>query len=82
LDDERLRVEKDAFQAAPWYEKAANQGDVVAQTHLGMCYAEGRGVMKAEVEAYAYFLIASQSYEGAREQRDILKKGYLKAKRL
>jgi len=42
-----------------WYRKAADQGSGEAHYHLGMCYAEGRGVAPDEVEAYAYLKLAN-----------------------
>ena len=35
---------KDPAQAAKWYQKAADQGDMVAQGHLGRLYRLGTGV--------------------------------------
>ena len=46
-----------------WYRKAADQGSGEAYYHLGMCYAEGRGVALDEVEAYAYLKLADVSQE-------------------
>lgn len=33
--------EKDCNKAIDWYEKSANQGYVIAQHKLGLCYLEG-----------------------------------------
>jgi hypothetical protein len=48
-------VEKDFVQAAKWYRKASEQGYVLAQYYLGDCYANGDGVAKDLIEAYAYW---------------------------
>ena len=42
----RNGVEQDFKLAAQWYEKLARQGDVRAQTSLGLIYARGYGVEK------------------------------------
>src|SRR3954468_14346051 len=39
-------VDQDFKLAAQWYEKLAKQGDVRAQTSLGLIYARGYGVEK------------------------------------
>jgi TPR repeat protein len=44
--------------AAQWYEKAALQGDFVAQYRLGLQYAEGKGVPKDVVMAYFLFTLS------------------------
>jgi hypothetical protein len=41
------------------YRLAANQGDASAQDSLGVCYANGRGVPKDEVEAVRWFRLAA-----------------------
>ena len=38
-------------EAAQWYRKSAEQGDADAQCKLGLCYEDGRGVVKDMVEA-------------------------------
>jgi hypothetical protein len=50
-------------EAVKWYRKAADQGSGEAHYHLGMCYAEGRGVAPDEVEAYAYLKLANVRLE-------------------
>ena len=34
-------------QAFYWYQNAAGKGDTTAQTHIGLMYAEGRGIQKS-----------------------------------
>jgi TPR repeat protein len=53
-------VEKDEVEAGKWYHKAAEQGDVHAQSFLGNCYDEGIGVEKDEVEAVKWFRKAAE----------------------
>ena len=46
--------------------KAAAQGDAKAQTHLGYCYRDGRGVAKDQVQqAFWYQKAAEQGYAEA-----------------
>lgn len=40
-------------------EKAAEQGDADAQNNLGMLYAQGQGVPKDYVRAYAWFNVSA-----------------------
>jgi TPR repeat protein len=59
-------------QAAKWYRKAADQGDVLAQKYLGTCYRSGDGVFKNEIEAFAYWSLAGVVDEWARAQVALL----------
>jgi TPR repeat protein len=43
-----------------WYRKAAEQNDAEAQCSLGICYANGRGVAKDEVEAVKWYRKAAE----------------------
>ncbi len=40
---------KDYVEAVKWYRKAAEQNHAVAQVNLGVCYANGNGVVKDDV---------------------------------
>ena len=42
-----------------WYRLAAGQGDAYAQYNLGLMYANGKGVTKDTVTAYAWLSIAA-----------------------
>ena len=42
---------RDMEQAAAWYRKAAEQGDVFAQGTLGVLYSIGQGVERSDVES-------------------------------
>jgi TPR repeat protein len=46
-------------QAVHWFTQAAEQGDALAQYHLGLCYYEGTGVTKDLQEAYVWLALAS-----------------------
>ena len=48
-------VPKDDAQAAAWYRKAADQGDVAAQSNLGLLYAKGKGVAQDYAEAAKWY---------------------------
>jgi hypothetical protein len=65
----RMGVRQDVIVAVGWFRKAAVQGSAEAQFNLGYCYANGRGVVKDEVEAYAYFNLAGLTLERARQAR-------------
>ncbi len=45
--------------AASWYDKAARRGLVAAQVLLGAMYAEGRGVPRDLIQAYAWLNLAA-----------------------
>lgn len=53
-------VEKDASQAAAWFEKAAVQGHVQAQSSLGVMYLRGHGVAKEAKSALHWFQQAAE----------------------
>jgi hypothetical protein len=62
----------DYAQAVFWWRKAADQGDSAAQYHMGFCHLKGHGACKDEIEAYAYFNLASVHNENARRSLEIL----------
>ena len=47
-----------------WFRKAADQGNALAQANLGVMYADGRGVVKDEVEAYKWYLLSGAQGDG------------------
>ena len=59
---------RDMAQAAAWYTKAAEQGDVGAQGTLGVLYSMGQGVPHDDVEAYFWFDLAA-SVKGPSQQK-------------
>ena len=59
-------VEQDFAEAARWYEKLAKQGDVRAQTTLGLMYSRGYGVKKDSQAAHRWWnFAAAQNDPGA-----------------
>jgi len=66
FDGNTSGVAKDTRNAVSWWGKAAAQGDADAQEALGFCYAKGfGGLVKNEIEAYAYQILASRSNASA-----------------
>ena len=51
-------VRPDPAQAALWYRKAADQGNALAQAHLGLIYEHGYGVPKDPVMACMWLDLA------------------------
>ena len=51
-------VAQDSAEAVNWYRKAAGHGNADAENTLGAIYAEGRGVPRDYVRAYAWFSLA------------------------
>lgn len=62
-EERKLMDEEDRAQAAKWYRKAAEQGDVEAQRNLAYCYAEGIGVARSEAQAAKWYRACGE-YEG------------------
>ena len=59
-------VAKNPDEAVKWFRLSAEQGNAIAQYHLGLCYFEGEGVSKDDQEAYVWFaLSAAQGDEQA-----------------
>ena len=54
------------------YKTKAEQGDASAQNNLAVCYHEGQGVPKDEVEAYAWHKLAARTSEEGAKHRDAL----------
>jgi TPR repeat protein len=54
---------RDEITAMPWFRKAADQGQVNAQTYLGYMYEEGRGVKKDEAQAVEWYRKAAEQGE-------------------
>jgi hypothetical protein len=65
---ERRAAQQAFCETADWCRKAAEQGDPTAQYHLGICYAEGRGVPPDCVQAHLWLdLASSQGVAKAKE---------------
>jgi TPR repeat protein len=54
-----LGVPQNDKQAAIWYAKVANKGDVNTQFGLGLMYAEGRGVVQSYKQAFIWLSLAA-----------------------
>jgi TPR repeat protein len=54
-------VPRDDVAAAHWYRQAAEQGEVAAQTRLGLMYQDGRGVPQDHALAYAWLSLAAEA---------------------
>lgn len=52
-------LKRDYAEAANWYRKSAEQGNVYAQASLGIFYRAGKGVAQDNVQAEMWFLIAT-----------------------
>lgn len=52
---------KDMGQAIYWWEKAADNGDPLAQFNLGMVYLRGAGTPQDRVRAHMWFSLAAAS---------------------
>jgi hypothetical protein len=55
-------------QAAEWYRKAADQGDVGAQATMGTLYSMGQGVEQSYAEAY-YWLDLAAAVKGPKQEQ-------------
>jgi TPR repeat protein len=44
-----------------WFRTAAEQGDTESQNNLGAMYAQGQGVPRDVVRAYAWFNLAAEA---------------------
>ena len=45
----------DKKDATKWFEKAAEQGDIPAQFHMGLMYVHGEGFTRHYEEAFKWF---------------------------
>ena len=55
-----LGVPQDNTEAVSWYRKAAEQGNVHAQSNLGNMYANGKGVPQDYAEAARWYRKATE----------------------
>jgi len=55
-----------------WWRKAAEQGDALAFSNFGTCYANGIGVEKDTVESFAWVNIADVNHPEVAAIRDKL----------
>jgi TPR repeat protein len=54
-------VPHDDAAAARWCQEAARQGELAAQTRLGLMYRDGRGVPQDQALAYAWLSLAAEA---------------------
>jgi TPR repeat protein len=69
LYDQGYGVALDRNQAAVWFSKGAEGGDVDAQFNLGSMYWLGHGVRKDIGRAAHWFLLAAQQGHGAARKK-------------
>jgi TPR repeat protein len=55
----RSGLKKDYAEAATWYRKSAEQGNVYAQASLGILYHSGKGLPRDDVQAEVWFTISA-----------------------
>jgi TPR repeat protein len=55
----RSGLKKDYAEAASWYRKSADQGNVYAQASLGILYHSGKGLPHDDVQAEMWFAISA-----------------------
>ena len=67
-------VHNDEAEGVKWFRKAAEQGNVSAQYILGIAYSIGHGVLKDEVESYAWINLAALTDPEIKNERDRLEK--------
>jgi hypothetical protein len=56
-------IAEDDAEAARWYRKAAEQGQVEAQYNLGLMYDYGEGVVEDDAEAARWYRKAAEQGE-------------------
>ncbi len=65
VGDDKQGVRRDENEAARWFTKAAENGNVSAQSKLGSLYWSGRGVAKDDSRAYFWTVLARASGDDA-----------------
>jgi hypothetical protein len=56
----RSGLKQDYVEAAAWYRKSAEQGNVYAQASLGILYHSGKGLPHDDVQAEMWFTISAE----------------------
>ncbi len=79
--DEKQRVKADDAEAAAWFTKAADHGNVSAQFKLGLLYWGGHhGLPKDANKAYFWTVLArAGGYEGSKDLAKVLANGMTRA---
>jgi TPR repeat protein len=47
-----IGIEKNSKKAFYWYEKAANNGNMIAMYNLGLMYEDGEGITKIQIRRF------------------------------
>lgn len=69
LSSEEKPAELDLSLAIKYWQESADQGLMIAQHEMGLCYEEGRGVEKDLSLAIKYYqLAADQGFEEAQQK--------------
>ncbi|MFZ0319866.1 MAG: GAF domain-containing protein [Candidatus Sulfotelmatobacter sp.] len=63
--DEKQGVRRDETEAAHWFARAAEHGNVLAQSKLGSLYWGGRGLTKDDAQAYFWTVLARANGDAA-----------------
>jgi hypothetical protein len=63
--DAKHAVKQDEREAALWFIKAAENGNVPAQSKLGSLYLSGRGLPQSSTQAYFWTVLARAGGDGA-----------------
>jgi len=66
----RSGLKKDYAEAASWYRKSADQGNVYAQASLGILYHSGKGLPHDDVQAEMWFSISAD--HAPKDDRDTI----------
>ncbi len=67
-------VARDFEEAAKWYRRAAERGDIAAQANLGTLYANGLGVEQDDVQAHMWLNLAASRAKGPIARRRLMGK--------
>ena len=71
---------QDYSEAVRWTRKAANQGNALGQTNLGVMYGKGRGVPQDYVQAHIWFNLAASRFPPGTDRDKAVKNRDLVAK--
>jgi len=78
--DEASGIAQDEKEAFRWFSNAANHGNLLAQSKLGLLYWSGRGVPKDLNKAYFWMVVArTRGDEGNRDVATVLASGMTRA---
>ena len=78
--DDRQSIQQNETEAADWFTKAAEHGNVAAQYKLGLLYWGGHGVPKDSNKAYFWIVLArAGGQEGSKDLAKVLANGMPRA---